>query len=181
MSEPSLGEIVNLLGKFEEYYSSVLELKQKYKRRIRLPNFPEWISENLVKYMMCDHDVSYLTKRGDLSCRGQKIEVKCFSSTGPSSFGPTEDWDIIYFLDATNHMSGNFTCYKIAMNNIDFGLLRINKIETYNDQICQKRRPRITFKMICPQINSDKISVIFRGNITDLVKIENEKLSINNK
>jgi hypothetical protein len=137
--EPSLDEIIKLLDKFEEYCRYVNELKQKYKRKIRMPNFPQEISENLVKYMICDPNVSYFTKSGDLSCRGQKIEVKCFSSTGPSSFGPTEKWDVIYFLDAVDHVNGKFTCYKISMNNDEFGLIRINKLETYSDQICQKK------------------------------------------
>lgn len=47
---------------------------------------------------------------------GTKIEVKAFSSNAPTSFGPTENWDLIYFVDCTQYMSKKFRVYKCNLS-----------------------------------------------------------------
>jgi len=137
-----------------------------------MPNFPE-ISENIVKYI-----VEYKTGnipiwkpgKGDLICNGKRLEVKCFTSNGPSSFGPTEEWDELYFLDATDYENKNFKCYKISLSNTEFSYIKINSSETYKDQCAQKRRPRISFNIISGQIPKEKINLLFEGNFDILSK-----------
>jgi len=63
-----------------------------------MDNFPSHISENIVKFALFKkYNImpNWDTKTGDLDLFNLKIEVKGFSSTGPSSFGPTEEWDIL--------------------------------------------------------------------------------------
>lgn len=90
------------------------------KKKIRNENFPSEISENITKFIlskiyncMPNWDTDY----GDLEMDNKKLEVKCFSSNGPSSFGPTEKWDYIYFLDATKFKNKYFELYEIKLSN----------------------------------------------------------------
>ena len=85
----------------------------------RRPNFPDAVSENMVRYMIYDHYKIIMPKKascGDISYGSLKIEAKCFSSDGPISFGPTEKWDRIYFLDARDYMNDKFICYELRKN-----------------------------------------------------------------
>ena len=80
-------------------------------------NFPE-ISEDLTAIFLYGH-ITNITKasNGDLTCDEGRIEVKAFSSTGPSSFGPVELWDILVFLDATKWKEKYFKCYMLKLKN----------------------------------------------------------------
>jgi hypothetical protein len=144
-------------------------------RKIRNDNFPSEISENIVKYAMFKkYNImpSWDTKCGDLMILNYKIEVKAFSSIGPSSFGPTEYWDCIYFLDAIDYVKYHFIVYEIKLASISdiWSNIKVNKSETMGDQIKQKRRPRLSFKNIKDQING-YVCVIFDGHIDELTHI----------
>lgn len=95
--------LISRLNAYKNYYQSAL-----LHSKIRKPNFPEDISENIIKNFIgesCNWD----TKVGDLFCQNDgKIEVKCFSSDGPISFGANEKWDLLYILDSKDFMNGNF-------------------------------------------------------------------------
>jgi hypothetical protein len=94
------------------------------KKKRRNENFPSDISENIVKFafakkyriMPC-----WDTQKGDLIIYKfnlfTQIEVKGFTSEGPSSFGPTEEWDWIYFVDGTDIRNKNFKVYEIHLSN----------------------------------------------------------------
>ena len=94
--------------------------KKLSKKKIRNDNFPSEISENIVKFalnkkykiMPC-----WDTDSGDLDFVNKRLEIKGFSSTGPSSFGPTESWDYIYFLDALEFKEKKFKLYEIKLSN----------------------------------------------------------------
>ena len=136
------------------------------------------ISENIVKYALL-YSKKYKifpnwdTESGDLDWIYKKIEVKCFSSLGPSSFGPTEKWDLLYFLDAMDFKNKNFKLYEIRMsNNHDTWCnIKMNKQETYKEQCDSGKRPHIAFEKIKEQL--DKINVnycklIWSGHISEL-------------
>lgn len=171
-TELSLQDTIQLLDIHVEY---VKGLKQFYRSRLvkyRLPNFPEDISENIVKHLIkriegveCKREKT----KGDLTSHNNElIEVKCFTSDGPSSFGPRESWDCLYFLDAIDYLCGNFKLYKVPIKNDSeiFQSIKVNSKETYGDQCKQKRRPRISFKQLHKQIEP-YTQLIFEGNIKD--------------
>ena len=124
---------------------------------IRKPNFPEDISENIVRLYELQDCSEWKHKSGDLYSKSDgKIEVKCFSSTGPISFGPKETWDLLYIVDATLFYDDKFSIYKINLSNKDdiWRNIRVSLAQSYEDQILQKRRPRITWKKLYAQIYS---------------------------
>lgn len=184
----TLDVIKKLLKFFIDYTSSIDEINNnidtnnefKIHKKIRRPNFPSEISENLVKFVIYKKYKilpSWNTETGDLELDLisfiKKIEVKAFSSSGPSSFGPTECWDYIYFIDAIDYINSNFKVYEIKLsNNSDiWKKLLINSNTTYYEQCIQGRRPRIQFNKIKNQldnINENICNLIFNGNINEL-------------
>jgi hypothetical protein len=92
-------------------------------KTIRSANFPEFISENIVKFAIYKHynvmplwnvsgDLQIQYKRGVI-----QIEVKAYSSDGPSSFGPEEAWDKLYFVDCKEYNNYMFKVYEINLSN----------------------------------------------------------------
>lgn len=147
-------------------------------KKVRRENFPEHISENLVKFafynkykMMPSWNCS-----GDLEIelynnQTLKLEIKAFSSTGPSSFGPTERWHYIYFVDCLKYKEKYFKIYEIKLSNENphWNSIKINKTETYLDVCNQKKRPRISFDKLIEQLHEDHYSIIFDGYFENLV------------
>jgi hypothetical protein len=140
-------------------------------KKLRRENFPEYISENIVKFaiykkykIMPNWNVS----SGDLELvkknKKIKIEVKAFSSSGPSSFGPTEKWDHIYFVDCLRYKEKYFIVYEIKLSNIHkkWKNIKINKKQTYHDVCKKEKRPRIHFNHIIKQIGKRNYSIIFQ-------------------
>lgn len=103
----------------------------------------------------------------------KKIEIKCFTSDGPVSFGPTEEWDILYFLDAKDYANHMFKLYEVKHSNISelWKNLNINTTQKISDQNVEKRRPRIEFDKIKNQLG-DECKLIWSGDIREL-KIHN--------
>lgn len=170
--EPTIQETVSML---DDYILNCKLTQTRYenvKKKPRRPNFPEDISENLVKYMIM-RKTGYLPTwkpgAGDLSLSGKRFEVKCFSSKGPSSFGPTEKWDEIYFLDAIDYLNRNFKCYKVQLSSQEFQNLQITNTETYFDKCKTGVRPRISFSKLQQEFPPSKISIIFEGDINQLL------------
>jgi hypothetical protein len=101
-----------------------------------------------VKLNYIDDDVHTV-----ISVMRQINEIKFFSSSGPCSFGPTEKWDIIYFLDGLDYKQFNFKLYKT---------------ETFRDQASVGRRPRMSFDKIKDQL-IEHCELIWQGNVKDLL------------
>ena len=146
--------------------------KKLSKKKIRNPNFPSEISENIVKFAFFKKYKiipSWDTDKGDLIVLNKKLEVKGFMSSGPSSFGPTEDWDFIYFIDCIQYKNKYFTVYEIKLSNKNelWKNIKMNKNQTYYDQCQQKRRPHINFELIKNQLN-DYCKIIFEGELNKL-------------
>lgn len=156
-----------------EYVNKLKNFKKKTNCSLRFPNFPECISENIIREY-----INIVEKRnclcsltsGDLQVNNKeitiKIEVKCFTSTGPTSFGPTENWDEIYFIDAFNFMEKKFKIYKLNLSNMskEFKLIKINSNKTY-EQVCNEgKRPRITFNLLKKQLN-EHVKMVYDGTL----------------
>jgi hypothetical protein len=171
--ELSLMETIELLNMHVAYIKNLKSFYVGKNVKYRLPNFPEDISENIAKHLICTLEnliCAREKKGGDLRTPDNKrIEVKCFSSCGPTSFGPNEKWDMIYFLDATDYDKGNFKLYRIALSNTSeaFQQMPINKKETFAKQCSDKRRPRLAFKDIQKHLQ-EHVNVVFDGNLHQL-------------
>ena len=120
-------------------------------------------------------------KKGDLViCENKNIfpiEIKCFSSKGPSSFGPNEKWHNLYFIDTTNMFTTDkFIIYKINLSNDskEWSNIMINKSKNYSDVCKLGKRPRISFEKIKVQIPNN-IEIIFKGTIKKLKSINQIK------
>jgi len=145
--------------------------------KVRLPSIPEDISENIIKYIIRnkigDRTTSWDCKNGDLQSQKEgKQECKCFTSDGPPSFTPTSDWDVIYFLDARNWIHNDkFILYRIPLKRTSYEWknIKVNKMQTFEDQTKQGRRPRITWDSLYPQIQT-YCNKVYEGTFNDIFK-----------
>lgn len=142
--------------------------------KVRLPSIPEDISENIIKFILCNkrNDISRWasSKSGDLFSEKEGVqECKCFTSKGPSSFTPISNWDVIYFLDARNWLIDKFILYRIPLKRTseEWKNILVNKKQTFEDQCKQGRRPRITWKSLYPQVSSH-CTKVFDGSFEEI-------------
>lgn len=177
------GMTFELLAKCIDNYNSTVTFeneinKQLKYKKIRQTNFLSHISENIAKFAYYKkHNImpTWDTKTGDLEIKSNKkklkIEVKgsINLSNGPPTFGPTEKWNIILFVDAINTMKKRYIVYEFNISNASdkWKNLKINKTQTFEDQCKQKRRPRLKFSEIKKQLLNDCV-IIFNGHINDL-------------
>lgn len=172
--------IYQFLDKYIEYNNFIDNLNSSliYKK-IRHNNFPSEISENIVKYIIYKkYNIMPIwdsSSTGDLILKfnnkyiqNKKIEIKAFSSIGPISFGPTESWDWIYFVDCTEYNKYIFKIYELKKSNTNTNWLNIyiNQQQTFLEQIKQKRRPRIKFNNLYKQLLD--IKLIYHDSIKNL-------------
>jgi len=166
-------QIFQSLEKYIDYYDHRKELPD-----IRAPNFPEHISENICKFLVNKYENLNCTNskdKGDLlfifNDKVMRIEVKAFISDGPSTFGPEEYWDILYFLDCKDFKNRNFKLYKInlASNSDKFLNLQITKNKRFGDKSKIKGyRPRFNFYKVIEQFGND-CTLIYDGNLSILL------------
>lgn len=99
----------------------------------------------------------------------ERIEIKCFTSIGPSQFGPTEKWDRLYFLDGRGYHDYKFKLYEVPLSNDsdEWKSLKFNKSQTFEDQVEQGRRPRLVFEGIQTQLG-ENCKMIWEGDIRNL-------------
>jgi len=141
---------------------------------VRMSGIPEDISENLIKFILHtngDTTSRWNNKTGDLfSEKEGKQECKCFTSSGPISFTPSSNWDVLYCLDARQWTDDKFILYKINLSKKSekWKNVKVSKKQTFDDQSKQGRRPRITWDALFPQID-EHCEKVFEGNIFDLV------------
>jgi len=176
----NLNTINQMLDAFIEYTKMLHMLNHGLEnKKIRSPNFPSEISENIVKfairkrYNICP---CWDTDSGDLSLFDNKLEVKAYSSDGPSSFGPSEDWNILYFIDCRNYTRKHFKIYEIKLSNLNpiFNSVMVNKKQTFKNQCDEGRRPRLCFSKLRDYlINTGQYmnhcNTIFEGTIDMLL------------
>lgn len=113
--------------------------------------------------------VTYIRDEVKITPVRQINELKFFSSTGPCSFGPTEKWDVIYFLDGLEYRNFTFKLYKIplANNSREWKNLYVNRTQTFEDQASSGRRPRLSFSEVKRQLENH-CELIWEGDIREL-------------
>jgi len=98
------------------------------------------------------------------SINHKRIQVKaCSVLPDLTSFGPTSQWDEIYFLDfyRNGNWDGTFDIYKIE-NDLIYSH-KVNENQTMRDQQNQRRRPR--FSIYKEIIKKKGISPLKTGNL----------------
>jgi hypothetical protein len=167
----------------KEYVSKRKQMKERTGLDIRMPNMPEDISENIAKFIIhrVVGDTASKWTKGIKEEKGKKItgdlisekegtqEVKCFTSDGPPTFGPNENWDVIYFLDAREWMKERFVLWRVPLknNSPEWRGIKVNKNETYAEHCEQGRRPRITWDSLHPQIE-EHTKKVFDGTFDSI-------------
>jgi hypothetical protein len=139
----------------------------------RMPGIPEDISENMIKFIICNKLQIHSTwngRSGDLYSNDEGIqECKCFTSTGPISFTPSSNWNVIYFLDARKWLDNIFILYRINLQKTsnEWMNISVNKKQTFHDQCLQKRRPRLSWSLLFSQLEP-YIEKVFEGHFDDI-------------
>jgi hypothetical protein len=133
-------------------------------------NLPEALSESTFCLEMdCVRVISSISGANsswdcyDLN-RHKRIQVKaCSVLPDLTSFGPTSEWDEIYFMDFCKDGSwrGEFDIYLID-NDLIYNH-RVNNNQTMREQQLQKRRPR--FSIYRDIIQKQKIKPVFSGSL----------------
>jgi hypothetical protein len=145
-------------------------------KKIRICNYPSEITENLVKFAVYNKYKlmpCWDTKNGDLIFKDKKLEVKGSLNLfhgGPTSFGPTEKWYRLYFVDCKDTEQFNFIIYEIKLPSSSdvWQNIKVSKKQTFKEQCLERRRPRICYSKIIKQIPGKYISILFEGSIYDL-------------
>lgn len=169
-------DIIPLLNNYIDYNNVIKNLKNQNNmkhKKFRYSNFPSEISENIVKMVLQKKNKmspQWDIKKGDLQYIHKILEVKAYTSDGPSSFGPTETWDYLYFIDCQDYINYNFKVYEIKLSNTNekFYSIKVSEKETYKEQCIVGKRPRIKFHLLQKQLNK-YTKLIFDGDINQLI------------
>jgi len=166
-----------LRSRMQWFYMTYDHYKQ-YNLPLRCINFPEDISENMVKFIIRNFEndpsckwAKCIGKSGDLASANYPdeypIEVKGFTSDGPSQFGPSKKFGVIYFLDARNWRENKYALWKVSLTNespeIKSVIMNKKKGQTFEDQCGEGRRPHINWDSLYPQIR-DHCTKIYEGS-----------------
>lgn len=160
--------LISRFTNFKNMYISDEELIQNG-LKIRHQNTPEDITENIVKFIIrkYENDNSCVWCKGidkkygltgDLYSNNYEktapIEVKSFTSNGPSQFGPDKKFGVLYFLDLRKWLNNEIILWKVNLNyqSKEFKNIKVNKTQTMEEQLLEGRRPHISWENIYPQI-----------------------------
>jgi len=139
-------------AKWKQLFDVWKQLKfgmREYKSRE--PNFPEGLSE--VAFCLYSGSGRFIALHGNARGSfdtfnlktGRAEQIKA-SSIGRdlTSFGPTSEWDDLYFLDFFNDgkLDGTFNVYKIPARIVYS--IKVNRSQTFRQQQAQGRRPRFS-------------------------------------
>jgi hypothetical protein len=168
----------SLLDAYIKYCVEIDKISQhtKYKKG-RYPPFPGEITENIVCNYIAKNDPAHgepiwdKKESGDLLYMGNIIEVKGFSSPGPTSFGPDCSWVKIYFVDAYDFRNKKFKIYEIPLANTDprFRDIKFTKTQTFGQIAGTGKRPRVDFMTIYNQLTPLGLcNLVFDGYLVEL-------------
>ena len=152
--------------------------------KIRHQNTPEDITENIVKFIIrkYENDNSCVWCKGVDEKHGltgdlysnkydkiAPIEVKSFTSSGPSQFGPDKKFGVLYFLDLRKWLDNEIVLWKVNLNyqSNEFKNIKVNKSQTMGEQLLERRRPHISWDNIYPQI-SEFCEKIYEGTFENI-------------
>ena len=153
----------------------------KTSKKIRHNNFPSIVSEHMAsrvlmnQWRLTDKEI-FRPEYGDLAVKispniTKRIEVKCFSSNGPITFGPDEPWNYLVLIDARKCMQNEFLVYLVNYANDSRTIknLKVNKTQTFGLQCNQRRRPHISPTSLFNQLG-DKVKLLCKGTFEKLMK-----------
>jgi len=160
-----------LKSRFINFKNTYISDEQLIKNglKIRHQNTPEDITENITKFIIrnYENDTSCVWCKGvdnkygltgDLFSNNYEknapIEVKSFTSNGPSQFGPGKKFGVLYFLDLRKWLNNTIVLWKVNLNYLssEFKNIKVNKKQTMEEQLSESRRPHISWDNIHPQI-----------------------------
>jgi len=175
-----------LQKRYADYKKSVettLQIIKETSLPIRNQNPPEDITENIVKFLIKNKENDATVKwakavslNGDLYSDNYNheypIEVKAFTSDGPSSFGPKKKFGVIYFLDMRGWLNDVFVLWKVnvSSNSTEWKQMKMNKTQTNADQCDEGRRPHISWDNIHSQI-SEKCVKVYEGTFENIFAV----------
>ena len=132
-------------------------------------NFPSEISENIVCYT-CGYFLNKGSSGDAIDPNGNRIiEIKGSSSTGPSSFSPSERFDELVFVKL-NKQNDTLLIYLTGINNVSLGNIYVNATETVLEQQQAGRRPR--FNIEDKIIKPFNIQPSFLTNFYSIITVE---------
>jgi hypothetical protein len=151
---------------------------------IRHQNTPEDITENITKFIIrkYENDESCVWCKGidkkygltgDLYSNNydkmSPIEVKSFTSNGPSQFGPDKKFGVLYFLDLRKWLNNEIILWKVNLSYLseEFKNIKVNKQQTLGQQLLEGRRPHISWEKIYPQI-TEFCEKIYEGTFENI-------------
>jgi ribonucleotide reductase alpha subunit len=163
----TIKKCLDLFIQNHNFYEDLNSTLNGYKK-CRHENLPSHISENLAKIGIYKFYKkiwlpTWNIKPGDLCLVFdnkiyKRIEVKGFTSDGPSSFGPKEEWDWIYFVDLKNFKQKHVKIYEIKLSNkserwrnLKFGRSTYGEIADAN----KRGNLRCAFNLIKKQLGND--------------------------
>lgn len=176
---------------FKNIYLSEKELIEKG-LRIRHQNTPEDITENITKFIIRNYE----NNKSCIWCKGidkkygfwgdlysnkydktRCIEVKSFTSNGPSQFGPNKKFSVLYFLDLRLFLENTIILWKVNLsdNSTEFKNILINKNQTMGEQFIQGRRPHISWNSLYPQI-CQFCEIIYQGTFENIFQQDSQYL-----
>lgn len=175
--------LINRFSNFKQFYMSDVKLIHNG-LPIRHQNTPEDITENITKFIIrkYENDNSCVWCKGvdkkysligDLYSNKYDIkypiEVKSFTSIGPSQFGPNKKFGVLYFLDLRKWLNNEIILWKVNLNSNsnEYKNIKVSKTETIFDQINKGRRPHISWDKIYPQIK-EYSQQIYKGTFEDI-------------
>jgi hypothetical protein len=161
---------------FKQSTLELQEIKLETNLPIRNQNPPEDITENTAKFIIRNYDndpqcvwTKCLNKKhklkGDLYSpkydKEYPPEVKSFTSDGPSQFGPSKKFGVLYFLDMRNWLDNKIILWRVNLtsDSPEFKSIKMNKSQTHQDQCSEGRRPHISWEKLYPQIMEHCIKV----------------------
>jgi hypothetical protein len=175
-----------LIHRYTTYKNMYMSDKELIKNglKIRHQNTPEDITENIAKFIIrkYENDASCVWCKGidakykltgDLySNKYEKnisIEIKSFTSNGPSQFGPDKKFAVLYFLDLRNWLDDKIILWKINLHyqSAEFKNIKVNKNQTMEQQFTEGRRPHISWNKLYSQI-SNFCEKIFEGKFEEI-------------
>lgn len=164
-------DIKSIYTNYKNYYKSLKPFNT------RKPNFPEIVSEHLIVYFLMktknyDKYIWKCKEKADLCVfRGETrkfIEIKCSTSNGPISFGPTQCWDYLYIVDLQDLLYDEVRIY-VVDGVSPLKDIKVNKLETFQDQCNQKRRPRISLENLLNSLGNS-VKLVYEDSILDLLE-----------
>ena len=169
--------LIQRYNMFIEWHKKTQEIIDTTGLPIRHQNLSEDISENIIKFIIInyDNDISCkwskaINKNGDLcSDKYTMIEVKSFTSCGPTSFGPRKKFDVLYFLDMRKHTQECIILWRLNLSSesAEWKNLKMSKKQTIEDQCHEGRRPRIGWDCIYSQLQKF-CSKVYEGSFANI-------------